>query len=160
MKKIGIWAFLLLLGTATALSAKKDPKAIQRTAEAVTQRLEARDYRIAVTRVQPTGEAAFSPLPGYSVRVKDQTVTVQLPYVGQGYNVPFGGGKGLNFSSPITDYSEEPGKKGMTLIHLTTRNAEGGRVEIRLKVFPNARAYIQVDADGLGIISYTGAMEP
>ena len=47
----------------------------------------------------------------YSLEIRNDSVYSYLPYFGVAYNVPYGGGKGLNFSAPLSEYTSTYSKK-------------------------------------------------
>ena len=60
----------------------------------------------------------------YSLEIRNDSVYSYLPYFGVAYNVPYGGGKGLNFSAPLSEYTSTYSKKGNAKITLKVRNEE------------------------------------
>ena len=78
-----------------------------------------------------------------------------LPYFGRAYSVPYGGGKGLNFTAPISEYKAEKDNKGTTQITVIVNNEED-ILTYFLSVFDNGRATIDVRAREREPISYSG----
>ena len=81
-----------------------------------------------------------------------------LPYFGRAYNVPYGGGKGLNFIAPITGYQTETDRKGITRVVLTSENEEDHYRYI-LEVSSSGDSYIQVQSRQRDFIRYSGRMD-
>ena len=95
---------------------------------------------------------------GYSVEVRNDSLISYLPYFGRAYNVPYGGGKGLNFSAPIESYREGVGKNGKRHIEIGLTNDEDTYLYV-LDVFDNGSSSVSVSARQREQISYTGDME-
>ena len=93
----------------------------------------------------------------YSLEVKNDSIFSYLPYVGEAYNVPYGGGKGLNFQAPISQYESKEGKKGTIEIKLKTRNEEDSYT-YRITVFTNGSTQIYVQPNNRQSISFSGKM--
>lgn len=148
---------LALWGGSLSLSAKDRTASKAATAAAVEKKLESRDFRIDITLVQPVGLATFTPSRGqYFLTVKDAQVGIYLPYVGRGYDVPYGGGPALHFTAPLESYQVQPAKKGSWTVMLSTTNDQGRSVFMTLTVYPNGSVYLRVRVDGLQMIGYSG----
>jgi hypothetical protein len=72
--------------------------------------------------------------------------------------VPYGGGKGLNFSAPIGSYQEEVAKNGKRRIEIGLTNEEDTYLYI-LEVFDNGSSTVSVTSRQREQISYSGDME-
>ncbi len=93
----------------------------------------------------------------YSIAVRNDSLLSYLPYAGRAYNIPYGGGKALNFSAPIESY-EKTEKKGETEITIRTRNEEDSYV-YRLTVYKDGNASLHVQPTQRESISFSGEME-
>ena len=80
-----------------------------------------------------------------------------LPYIGRAYNVPYGGGKGLNFSAPIADYQENVGAKNIRHIRLTVNNDEDSYL-YTFAVYDNGNTSIDIQSKERDAISFSGDM--
>lgn len=155
---------LTLLAAALACAApaaaqKKDKKAEkERTEQAVRKALENRAYTIAIDYMNPMKGRGRTLTSNYSIEVRNDSLFSYLPYAGEAYNVPYGGGKALNFNVPIAEYSQEAGKKGRTEITLDVRNEED-HYTYRLTVFPDGNATLYVQPTHRQSISFSGEME-
>ena len=102
-------AAVLLGGCATSEErAAQKAEQVKKVAAALNER----QYKIAIARMYPMKGPSKTVSYGYSVEVKNDSLFSYLPYFGRAYNVPYGGGKGLNFSAPIESYQEGMGKNG------------------------------------------------
>lgn len=114
-----------------------------RTERAVKEAIDSRTYKINVNRMQPMRGSSRTLTTDYSLKVGNDSVHSYLPYFGVAYNIPYGGGKGLVFSEPITDYTTEKLKKGRVRIEFKTRS-EGYEHGYSLTVYPNGSVTIHV----------------
>ena len=94
-----------------ATSEERVARAAEQAAK-VKAALAARNYKIVVERMNPMRGSSRSVSFGYSVEVKKDSLISYLPYLGRAYQVPYGGGKGLNFSESIGSYQESFMKNG------------------------------------------------
>ena len=94
---------------------------------------------------------------GYSVEVRNDSLFSYLPYFGRAYSVPYGGGKALNFSAPISSYQEFQKKKNLRVIEIGVRNDEDTYL-YSLEVFDNGSSTVRVYARERDRISFTGEM--
>ena len=95
---------------------------------------------------------------GYSVEVRNDTLISYLPYFGRAYNVPYGGGKGLNFSERIDSYQETQQPKGERVIDIELKNEED-TYHYTIKVFDNGNSSIDVQSRQREPISYSGEID-
>ena len=124
MKKYLISAVILVaMLTGCATSAERLERQA-REAAMVKEALQNRRYTIDIHMMHPLRGRAVNVTSNYSVEVKGDTLVSYLPYFGRAYQVPYGGGKGLNFIAPITGYQSETDRKGTTRIMLTSENDE------------------------------------
>ena len=95
---------------------------------------------------------------GYSVTVRNDSLFSYLPYFGRAYDVPYGGGKGLNFDAPIESYKETQLKNGLRHIEIGLKNDEDTYL-YTINVFDNGSSSIDVQSRRRESISYSGEME-
>lgn len=151
---------LMLWGGASGLSAQDRNARKAQIAEQVAQQVNDRDFYLDITLVQPVGMATFTPSRGqYFLSVKGDKVSLYLPYVGRGYDVPYGGGPALRFTAPLEQYDVQPGKKNSSTITLSAQNENDRMVYMTLTVYPNGSAYLRVRVDGLQMIGYSGQLD-
>ncbi len=121
----------------------------------VTNALNNRDYKIAIDRMYPMRGSSRHVSYGYSVEVKNDTLISYLPYFGRAYNVPYGGGKGLNFTAPIGSYLEFMKRNGQRHIEIGVTNEEDTYF-YTIEVFDNGNSSVEVRARQRERISYSG----
>lgn len=146
---------MIALQPATAQS-RKEKK--ERTERAVKEAIESRHYKINVNYMQPMRGRSRPLTSDYSIEVRNDSVFSYLPYFGVAYNIPYGGGKGLNFNAPITDYKTQSLKKGKTKIDFKTGNEED-KYEYSLTIYPNGSTSLHVLPTNRQAISYSGEMD-
>lgn len=127
-------------------------------AKKVTAALNERHYKIDVDNMYPLRGQARVVSFGYSVEVRNDSLFSYLPYFGRAYGVPYGGGKGLNFSAPIRSYQEQQMKQGVRRVEIGVTN-EKDTYLYSIEVFDSGRASVDVQARQRDRISYTGEMD-
>lgn len=151
---------LCLICTVTAMPAiaqdRNEKKA--KIERAVKDAIDAKEYTINVNRMQPMKGSSRTLTTSYSLKVKNDSVFSYLPYFGVAYSVPYGGGKGLIFNEPISEYKTKELKKGKVQISFKTRNEEGN-YEYSLTIFPNGSTSINILPANRQSISFTGDVE-
>ena len=124
----------------------------------VTNALNNRDYKIAIDRMYPMRGSSKHVSFGYSVEVRNDSLFSYLPYFGRAYNVPYGGGKGLNFTAPIGSYQEFMKRNGQRHIEIGVTNEEDTYL-YTIEVFDNGSSSVDVWARQRERISYSGNLD-
>ena len=78
-----------------------------------------------------------------------------LPYYGRGYNIPYGGGEGLDFDAKIEDYQQKTGKKGNYEIKFSARTREDFYT-FYIDVYNNGSSSIHVNMQRRQSIDFLG----
>lgn len=94
----------------------------------------------------------------YSVEIRNDSVLSYLPYFGVAYSIPYGGGKGLIFKEPLTEYNAEYHKKGKVKVSFKARNEEDSYT-FNMTIYTNGSTSIQVHSINRQPISFQGYME-
>lgn len=163
-KHIAFAIVVVLSAAATACSSSRlttEEKAQIETRRAnyVINSINSRRFTIEVDRVTPYRGISRSLSYGYEIAVKGDTLVSYLPYFGQAYSLPYGGGKGLNFQSTITALRQNHNnKKMLTTLHLFTTNEEDTYQYI-VEIFDNGRSHIEVRSRLREAISFDGYMK-
>ena len=147
-------AVMVLEGCATAED--RAARAAEHAAR-VKVALKERHYKISVDHMYPMKGGSKSVSPSYSVEVRNDSLFSYLPFFGRAYQVPYGGGKGLNFSERIGSYRESLVKNGRRHIEINVRNDEDSYLYV-IEVFDNGNSDIEVQAQQRERISYSGEM--
>ena len=152
---VALLALVMLSGCATA--EERAARAAEQAAK-VKVALTERHYKIGVDRMYPMKGPSKNVSYGYSVEVRNDSLISYLPYFGQVFSVPYGGGKGLNFSERIGNYRETQVKSYMRRIEIDVKNDEDTYL-YTLEIFDNGSTSIDVQARQRDHISYSGSME-
>ena len=158
MKKFLIVLFTIALAACSSLTSAEKAERDEKTAQAVEKVLAERRYKVEISMMNPRRGGTVNVSPDFSLEVKGDTLVSYLPYFGRAYSVPYGGGKGLNFTAPISEYYSAKGRKGATLITMKAANEEDV-YSFRLEIFTNGSTSIDLTARERESISYSGQME-
>lgn len=158
MKKILTVFALATLTACSSLTPAEKAAEEAKIASQVENALTERHYKITINRMNPRRGPSVSVSNDFSLEVKGDTLISYLPYFGRAYSIPYGGGKGLNFTAPIKDYQEEKGHKDGTLIRMTVDNEED-LLTFNIEVFSNGNTTIDLTMRDKESISYSGEMD-
>jgi len=145
---------LMACGTSNGLTKAEREAAITRQ---VQEGLDTRHYTIAVDWMKPLGGMARHVTSNYELRVNGDEVDSYLPYVGEAYRLPYGGGKGLNFKGKIENYSINYLTSNRSHIEFTANSGED-TYHFRIDVFNNGKSIIDIIAQEHDAISFDGEM--
>jgi hypothetical protein len=144
----------LLSGGCGSLSGlSKEEKAAREAA--VRGAIEKHEYIIDVDRMVPMKSGSKTLTSAYSVTIKGDSIISYLPYFGEAYNIPYGGGKALNFNAKITGYNQMFDGRGKAIIEIDTRNEED-QYHYFIEIFPNGSTSINVRSNNRQSISFYG----
>jgi len=125
-------------------------------AQMVRQGLETGNFTIDIDRMYPL-RGSSKMVSNYSIKVKDGVLISHLPFIGQAWRVPYGGGHALNFDAPVANYTAvENGRDGYE-IRIYVKTDEDEHL-YRLTLFDNGRASLDVQSGNRDRISYSGQM--
>lgn len=127
-------------------------------AELVTIMLEKRMFKMDFARAYPTAGPSFSLTYPYFVSVIRDRVESFLPYFGRAYSIPYGGGEGLRFEAPITNYRMTDGKKGKRIVTFDARTTEDN-YQFRIEIYPTGETYLTVNASQKQSMSFSGTID-
>lgn len=145
---------LMACGTSNGLTKAEREAAVTRQ---VQEGLDTRHYTIAVDWMKPLGGMARHVSSNYELRVNGDEVDSYLPYVGEAYRLPYGGGKGLNFKGKIENYSINYLTSNRSHIEFTANSGED-TYHFRIDVFNNGKSIIDIIAQDHDAISFDGEM--
>ena len=152
MSMTALW--LVSCGTSDGLTkAEREAQRVQQVVDAI----EARHYTIAVDWMKPLGGMARHVTSNYELKVNGDEVDSYLPYIGEAYRLPYGGGKGLNFKGKINDYKMSKSTSNRLVIEFNVTNDED-TYHYRIDMFTNGKAIIDVIAHDRDAISFDGEM--
>ena len=161
MKKwiLPLLAAVLTVSACGVLSGEtREEKAAREAREArmVVDNLQNGDFRIDIDRMYPL-RGTSQHVSNYSVSVKDGVLDSHLPFIGQAWRVPYGGGHALNFDAPILNYTVSQARKDGYEIRIYVKTDEDEHLYL-LTVFENGRASLDVQSGNRDRISYSGEM--
>ena len=146
--------WLVSCGTSDGLTkAEREAQRVQQVVDAI----EARKYTIAVDWMKPLGGMPRHVSSSYELKVDGDDVDSYLPYIGEAYRLPYGGGKGLNFKGKINDYKMSKSTSNRLVIEFNVTNDED-TYHYRIDMFTNGKAIIDVIAHDRDAISFDGEM--
>lgn len=148
---------MMLVACSSLTPAEKAERRAKR-AQAVEQALAARHYRVSVNMMYPRNGKAKTVSSDYGLEVKGDTLVSYLPYFGRAYNVPYGGGKGLNFTETFTEYHSKKLSNGATQVLIKVKNEEDV-YEFILEIFDNGSTSIDMNSRERESINYSGNIE-
>jgi hypothetical protein len=137
-----------------ALSGEVDPVVVAQVEDMLARRL----YKVDFTRAYPMSAPSFYLNYPYYISVIGDRVESFLPYFGRAYNIPYGGGEGLRFAAPISDYTETLKRNGRREIHFTATTDEDS-YRFSLAVFPGGQSDLSVSASRRQSISFSGQVD-
>ena len=93
----------ILMGCATTNSQSGLSKAEKRALveKRVTEMLDNRHFKIEVDMMHPLNYPSKSLTSYFSLEIRNDSILSYLPYLGRAYQVPYGGGKALNFEASL-----------------------------------------------------------
>lgn len=113
------------------------------------------NYIIEINKAYPAGGRTVDLTSGYHIEIKNDSLVSDLPYFGKAGSIPYGGGKGLIFNSPLTKYKAVYHPKRRIKIDFSVINEEDTYF-FHLIIYQNAKAYLTVYPVNRQMISYTG----
>lgn len=155
-KLLLVSAVVFLAGAQPFFAQSKAEKKAAETA-AVKELIKSRRYRIEVNRAVPMNGPSKNLTSRYSLEIKGDSVSSYLPYFGQAYNLPYGGGKGLIFDAPITGYKLSFNKKEVAAVKFKSRTEED-YFSYLVQVYSNGSATIHVTPVNRQSITFYGEL--
>lgn len=149
---------MALLTVASPLPAQNKKEKQEEKKEEVNRRITSANYKVDVRTAFPMSGRSVPLSSRYSIEIRNDSVISNLPYFGRAYNIPYGGGNGLNFKEALKDYTMKRDRKGNILVTFGARNSED-MYDFRLKVYPNGATGIDVNMQNRQSISFQGELE-
>ena len=137
----------------------REEKAAREAQEAqmVLRAVETGNFTIDIDRMYPI-RGTSKMVNNYSIRVKDNVLISHLPFIGQAWRVPYGGGHGLNFDAPVLNYSVVQNRRDGYEIRIFVKTDEDEHLYL-LTLFDNGRASLDVQSGNRDRISFSGQMD-
>lgn len=152
-------AALLLAGGCGVLRETREERQAREAQEAqmVYDAVTAGHFTIDINHMYPLrgmGRAVSS----YSVKVEDGILHSYLPYFGEVWRVPYGGGHGLHFDAEIGHYSVARAGDDSYEVRLYVETDEDEHLYL-FRIFGNGRTSLDVQSRNRQRISYSGIMD-
>ncbi len=128
------------------------------TAGHIDKMLTARLYKVDFQRAYPMLAPSFPLDYPYYISVIGDRVESFLPYMGRAYSTPYGGGEGLRFAAPVSNYRESFKKNGKREIEFTAITGED-KYEFSLTVFPLGQCDLSITPLRKQSISFSGRVD-
>ena len=122
----------------------------------VQDNLSNRDYTVLIQLMIPSVGPTRA-VSNYSIIVSGDTLVSYLPFIGRAYNLPYGGGKGLDFTAKINEYHDIVNSGGGHDIVINVANDEDVFF-YTLNVSASGSAFLSVSSRNRERISYTGEL--
>ena len=126
-------------------------------AKMVRRAVETGEFTINIDRMYPL-RGTSKMVSNYSIKVKDDVLISHLPFIGQAWRVPYGGGHALTFDAPVLNYTAVENGKGGYEVRIYVKTDEDEHL-YRLTIFDNGRASLDVQSQNRDRISYSGEMD-
>ena len=158
MKKLFLFMIAAAVAVVTVSACGAAMTAADKAAleQAVQDNLANKDYTILIQLMIPSAGPTRA-VSNYSIKVSGDTLVSYLPFIGRAYNLPYGGGKGLDFTARINDYHDITNAGGGHDIVINVANDEDVFV-YTLNVSASGSAFLSVSSRNRERISYTGEM--
>lgn len=114
-------------------------------------------FTIDVNMAHPSGGKSVVLSSSYDVRIATDSVYCHLPYFGRAYSLPYGGGEGLIFKGPTTDYMVEQGRGNSTNLSFNIRTSEDS-YHFMMNIFSGGSSVITVQPNNKQAITFNGQM--
>lgn len=125
----------------------------------IGSKVENRDFRILVTEMNPTaGPMLHLRDNDWALEVHRDSIGSVLPYIGRGYNMPYGSAMGMHFITRMDSYTVEKVKDNAWRINIKCHTNQESYNFI-VDVYDNGQAYISVTTRYRDMISYSGNVD-
>lgn len=145
MKRALVLVFCLLGVTFFALGQESEK-------EKVVKLLEERNYTLIARTMLPNGLPAVILDGSWDLKVKGDSVYCYLPYAGQAYSLPYGGGEGLNFNGEINSYESKTVRKSTVITFYVKTSEDNYRFVI--DVSQNGGVSLRISSNNKRSISF------
>lgn len=150
-----IYLLVLVLGLSLPVNAQSKKEKKEARINAIKELVNAQKIKIDVDIAYPMTGASINLTSMYSLTVRNDSVYSYLPYYGVAYNIPYGGGSGLIFNAPITNYELKYKKDGTANIQFKTSSPDDN-ITYSISIYTSGKADIYVTPINRQGISYHG----
>ena len=158
MKKVLFMWSVCLLFVACKSTKTLTPEQLEKK-EAIAERVESRDYSIMFNQLSPTRGRSVNLSPGYTLTVKNDSVSAYLPYFGVSRTPAFDGDGGVKFEEPYSNYLLQPtSKNDGTEVRMEVKTVRY-QYTLFLVVYENGNCTLSVSSPQRDPITYYGELE-
>ena len=148
-------ATLLFQGCGVLNESREDRLArLEREAQMVRDGVENGDFKVDIDRMIPL-RGGSRHVDNYSVKVKDGHIVSYLPYFGRAWDLPYGGGHGLNFEADIQESEVYREADGSYTVRLLIKTDEDTHV-YTFQIFTNGSTSLLVQSKNREPINFNG----
>ena len=148
-------AALLFQGCGVLNESREDRLArLEREAQMVRDGVENGDFKVDIDRMIPL-RGGSRHVDNYSVKVKDGHIVSYLPYFGRAWDLPYGGGHGLNFEADIQESDVYREADGSYTVRLLIKTDEDTHV-YTFQIFTNGSTSLLVQSKNREPINFNG----
>lgn len=158
-RRVRLFALFLLLATGAqwSIAQSREEKRAEKE-QALKSRIESKEYCIEVNTALPRRGFNIQLTSSYSLEIKNDSAFSLLPYYGRAYSIPYGGGDGLSFKSPIENYKLSYNKRGTAKIEFTARTKEDV-FKFNMSIFTSGSSSISVTMQNRDSIDFSGELK-
>ena len=154
---ITIAAAALLTGCGVLTESREERQIrLEREAQLVRQGIENGDFKVDIDRMIPL-RGGSRHVDNYSVKVKDGHIVSYLPYFGRAWDLPYGGGHGLNFEADIQENEVYREADGSYTVRLLIKTDEDTHV-YTFQIFTNGNTSLLVQSKNREPINFNGSI--
>lgn len=139
----------------TPLSKEEGRRVIART---VADKIANRDFTVNIETMTPMRGRLIHLNSDWTFEVHGDTAVSYLPFFGRAYSVPYGGGKGLNFSSTVDYYEESHPEAGVLRVTIGL-HSDDDALRYILDVYENGQAFLDVYSRNRDAVRYSGTLD-
>ncbi|MBR1387015.1 MAG: DUF4251 domain-containing protein [Alloprevotella sp.] len=168
MKRMFALSAILCLGmlASASLSAqttkpKKLTKAEKQAAmmQTIRQKVYSKDFKVKIVQAMPLRSGARKLDPGYSLRVKGDSLFCDMPYIGDAaMNMAYTGAQGLSFNEKMKSYSAVQLDETRYTVFLRVANMED-TYDMQIDLFNNGVVSVSVTPVRRDAIGYAGQLD-
>ena len=152
-------AALMVAGCGVLSTETREERAAReiREAQLVREYVQSGHFKVRIDRMYPA-RGMSRMVNDYSVEVKDGVLDSYLPFFGEVWRAPYGGGHGLNFKADIGHYSVDQSRRDGYDVRIYVKTDEDEHWYL-LTVFDNGRVSLDVQSVNRDRISYSGMID-
>lgn len=125
----------------------------------LTRKIQKKDFTVVVNYANPLRGRQIYLTSEYDLKIKNDSAIAFLPYFGVAYSVPYGGGDGIKFAEPMTNYSVRNNKKSDGWnIRFKVKEGEFD-YDISMDIYNNGSTMFSVTSFNRDVITFMGEVK-